>query len=148
MSNHFTNYRVREFLRHTLGWPTRFSNFLSKKDSITSVKPKTWEITQFFWEETLPLSWKQISAFFLTLEQRRPQTYLSKPLSFCDNCLIDKLRCHFCCIYVVNASAYHQEEELRSRQGKQLAVRRLFLRLRDLIYSLNSGPQGELTVNL
>ena len=41
----------------------------------------------FFWEETLPLSWNQIIAFFLTLEQRSPQTYLSSPLSFWNNCL-------------------------------------------------------------
>ena len=39
-------------------------------------KTEDVEKQAFFWKEALPLSWKQIFAFFLTLEQRRPQTYM------------------------------------------------------------------------
>ena len=48
MANNFTNNRVWEIAGHTLNWPKRFSNFPSTRDSITSLKPRTWKNTQFF----------------------------------------------------------------------------------------------------
>ena len=86
MANQFTNDRVWEVLGHTSSWPKRFPNFSSTKDSITPLKPRTWKITQFlekkryFWAE-------RKYYFFLTLKQRRPQTCLSRPLSFWNNCM-------------------------------------------------------------
>ena len=38
MAIHFTSNRVSEVLGHTLGWPTRFPNLSSTKDSATSLK--------------------------------------------------------------------------------------------------------------
>ena len=84
MVSHFTNDRVWEILGHTFSWLK--SGNSSTEGSITSLKPRTWKKTHF-WEKTLPLSWKQNVSFFLTLEQRSPQTYFSTSLSFWNNCL-------------------------------------------------------------
>ena len=81
MANHFNKNRIWDYLGHTLSWPTRFSDDCSTKDSITSLK------SRIFWEETLPLSWKQTIAFFHTLEQRRPQIWFSRSMSFLNKCL-------------------------------------------------------------
>ena len=85
MANFFTNNRVRENSRHTLSWPTRFSNFYSTKDSITSLTLKTWKKYAIFEKKSYLWAENKLPPFF-SLEQRRPQTYLSRPLSFWSNC--------------------------------------------------------------
>ena len=86
MSNQLTNIRVWEIFEHTLTWPARFSNYSSTKDSITFLKPRTWENT-LFWEKRYLWAWNNFLPFFLTLGQRRTQISLSKPLRFWNNCL-------------------------------------------------------------
>ena len=80
MVNHFTNTRVWEVLGHTLSWPKSFSNYSTKKGNITSLKSRKWKNTHFLRRNaTFQL---KTPAFFLTLEQRSPRTYWTRPLSF------------------------------------------------------------------
>ena len=119
MVNYSTKNRVWEFLEHTLSWPKYFSDDSSTKGSITSLKPRTWKNTHFFGKKRYLWAENKILPFFLTLEQRSPQTLLlfAVLIELLDQ-LFDKLRCRTCSTYALSTSAHHQEEELLFRQGK------------------------------
>ena len=127
MVNHFTINRVWENLGHTLSWPQPSSNYCSTKGSITSRNPRTCKSTHFlrrnatFWLKTKYCLFPhtratQSSNLFVKATELLKEQF-------------DKLRCHDCCAYAVSTGAHHQEKELPFRQGKELAVRLLFLRM-------------------
>ena len=48
MSNHFTKNRVYKALGNTLDWLTSYADFSSSKDSINSLKLRSWKNTHLF----------------------------------------------------------------------------------------------------
>ena len=131
MANHFANDRVWESLGHTLNRPTRFSKFSSAKSSITSLQPRSWKNTQFFEKKRYHWAENNLCLFSNTRATLTSDLFV-KAIEFSEQ-VFDRLRYHFCCIYAVSTSSHHQEEELRFRQGKQLAILLPILRLRGLI---------------
>ena len=118
-------------LGNTFSWPTRFSNFSSTNDSITSPNLGRAK-TRNFLRRNAAFELKTNYCFFSHTRATQTSDLFVKAIEFLEQ-LFDKLRCHFCCTYAVSSSAHYQEEELRFRQGKELAVQLLFSRLRGLI---------------